>query len=250
MKKLLLLTCIVPISYATQVVQIQATLPTNSSDANFLFILEDSDTGKKTAESIYLHAGKNLATFQVEGDHYRVIPANLEAPHQQFTPCAPTQLISNHSLIITITGKIAPNELRCNYRETTTLPDLYTHTAASASAATTSAPVTTDPNAGSKAIANYLTALSKDCQKGKFIADFDSQSVTYNILGMNAGHCEVNINTNQSLPLTCQFNQNDIALLSSPTEIESYKLGTAQYSDNSLSARIMKARCKAETTKK
>lgn len=245
MKKLLLFTCLSQLTYAAQVVQIQANLPQNSSDANFLFILEDSDTGKKTAESVYLHAGQNLATFQVSGDHYRVIPANLEAPNQQFTPCTPTQLISNHALIITITGNIAPHQLHCAYRETAALPDLYTPAPIAHTTPSITTTPTADPNAGNKAIADYLTALNNNCQKGKFIADFNSQSVTYNILGMNAGRCEVTVGTNKLAPLTCSFNQNDVALIASPTEIESYKSGLKQYSENSLSAQIMKARCKA-----
>ena len=37
--------------------------------------------------------------------------------------------------------------------------------------------------------------------------------------------------------------------LSQTTEIENYNLGTAEYSENSLSARIMKARCQAASIK-
>ena len=66
---------------------------------------------------------------------------------------------------------------------------------------------------------------------------------------MNAGKCDVTIGTNKLPPLLCHFNKNDIALLASPTEIENYQLGTATYSENSLSARIMKARCKAASVK-
>lgn len=248
MKKIFFLFFIINATYAAQSIQIHAQLPDNSPTAELLFIVDDSDTGRKTPASMSLRAGQNLQTFQVAGDHYQLIPVKLQGPNIQFTPCVPTQVISNHSLIVTITGTIAPNQLACAYRETTTLPQLYTPIAKP------SAPITptavADPNAGKKVIADYLTALSKNCQKGKFIADFDSQSVTYNILGMNAGHCNVTVGTNQLPPLTCSFNQNDIALLASPTEIESYKMGTAEYSDTSLSARIMKARCKAETPKK
>jgi hypothetical protein len=247
MKKLLMLIFFLNIAHASQTIQIQAHLPNNSPDANFLFIIDDSDTGTKTAASMYLHAGQNLATFSVSGDHYQVIPATLQAPNMQFTPCIPTSLISNHSLIVTITGEIAPNQLTCAYRETAMLPQLYTPVAAAVAPAAnnlTATTMTSEPKAAPLEMANYLTALSQDCKQGDFHMNYVTAKADYIILGMKSGACEVSIETSATdKSLLCHFTPSDIALMASPSRIAQAQQGNTQYSANDLTANIMKARC-------
>lgn len=252
MKKVITLACILNTAYAAQTIQVQAYLPENSSDANFLFILNDSDTGTKTAESMYLHAGKNLATFQVSGDHYQIIPAQLQAPNMQFTPCSSTQLINNHSLIITLTGEIAPNKLKCAYRETAALPQLYTRAAAATPVATITTSTTNDvktppddSKTASAEMAKYLTALSQDCKQGEFHMNYSTNKADYMILGMKSGACEVSIDTGKGgKPLLCQFTPSDVALMSSPSRIAQATQGNAAYSANDLTTHIMQKACR------
>jgi hypothetical protein len=236
--------------YAAQNIQISATIDSLSPRAELIFTIDDFDVGKKTPYIMSLKPGQNFQMFSVEGDHYQITQWSIQAPHLNFMACASTEVLNNHSLIVNIIGKIEPNGLTCRLREVAVIPQLSMTPApipASTSSITLAMPA--DKNAANKTIANYLTALSKNCQKGTFIADFDTQSVTYKILGMNANHCDVTIGSNQLAPLTCRFNQNDIALLASPTEIGNYQQGTTAYSENSLSARIMKARCQAAPEK-
>lgn len=233
-------------TFAAQTIQIHSQLPAESPSAALLLVIYDIDQGKKTPYFMNLTPGQTLQTFHVEGNHFQILQWTIQAPNLEFSPCSPTPVIDNHSLIVNIIGEIKPNGLRCALREVAVIPQLSIPTAATASVA----PVANvDSDSGKKAIASYLTALSKECQKGKFQANLESQTVTYSILGMNAGKCDVTIGTNKLPPLLCHFNKNDIALLASPTEIENYQLGTAAYSENSLSARIMKARCKAASVK-
>ncbi len=247
MKKIVALSFILAANtgFAAQTIQIHSQLPAESPSAAMLIVIYDIDLGKKSPYFMTLSPGQTLQTFHVEGNHFQIIQWEIQAPNLKFSPCAPTEIVNNHSLIVNMIGKIEAHGLHCALREVAVIPQLSTPAPTPTAASSITPAIAADPNAGKKAIASYLTALGKDCQKGKFIADFESQSVTYTILGMNAGHCDVTIGTNQLPPLTCSFNQNDIALLASPTDIENYKLGTAEYSENSLSARIMKARCKA-----
>ena len=236
--------------FAAQTIQIHSQLPAESPSAALLLVIYDIDQGRKTPYFMNLTPGQTLQTFHIDGNHFQILQWEIQAPNLKFSPCAPTQVINNQSLIVNMMGKIESNGLHCALREVAIIPQLSTPTPVTTSSPTITAAVTVDPNAGNKVIANYLTALGKSCQKGTFIADFESQTVTYTILGMNADHCAVTIGTNKLPPLTCNFNQNDIALLASPTEIDGYTQGTAKYSENSLSARIMKARCKTESPAK
>ena len=247
MKKILALSFMLAanISFAAQTIQVHTQLPPESPSAALLIVIYDIDLGKKTPYFMNLSPGQTLQTFHVEGNHFQILQWEIQAPNLKFSPCAPTDIVNNHSLVVNMIGEIKSNGLRCALREVAVIPQLSTPAPTPIATSSITPVIAFDPNSGKKAIASYLTALGKDCQKGKFVADFESQSVTYTILGMNADHCDVTIGTNQLPPLTCSFNQNDIALLASPTEIEGYKLGTAEYSENSLSARIMKARCKA-----
>ena len=251
MKKILSLSFLLAAStsFAAQTIQIHSQLPAESPSAALLIVIYDIDQGKKTPYFMNLTPGQTLQTFHVDGNHFQIIQWEIQAPNLKFALCAPTQVIDNHSLVVNILGKLEANGLHCALREVAVIPQLSTPTPSAVSTPNVALATAIDPNVGKKAIANYLTALGKGCQKGTFIADFDAQSVTYTILGMNADHCDVTIGTNQLPPLTCHFNQNDIALLASPMEIENYSLGTAEYSENSLSARIMKARCQATSKK-
>lgn len=247
MKKIFFLNFLLILNtgFSAQTLQVNTQLSQDSDSAALLLVIYDLDQGKKTPYFMNLSPGKALQTFSIEGDHFQILQWEIQAPHLKFSPCAPSDVINHHSLIVSLYGKIEAQGLHCTSHEVAMLPQLATPTPTVSSSPQTAHAVDSDPNAGNKAIANYLTALSKNCQKGKFIADFEAETVTYNILGMKEGHCDVSIGTNQLPPVQCAFNQNDIALLASPTEIESYRSGTSQYSDNSLSARIMKARCKA-----
>ena len=256
MKKLLLiltLTCagvlLTNTGFAKQTVQVYVQLPSESPSAALLLVIYDIDKGKKSPYFMPLTPGQTLQTFQVEGNHFQIIEWTIQAPNLTFTPCAPTSIIDNHSLIVNIMGKIAANGLHCASREVAVIPQLTTAPTPVASAPISSETAVIDPKAGKKTIAEYLTALSKQCQKGQFNAAFDSQTVTYKILGMKDGKCDVTIGTNKLPPMQCHFTQNDIALLASPAAIESYSNGTAEYSENSLDARIMKARCKTAAGK-
>lgn len=235
--------------FSAQTIQIYSQLPTESPSAALLIVIYDIDQDKKTPYFMNLTPGQTLQTFHVEGNHFQILQWGIQAPNLTFAPCAPTQIIDNHSLIVNIIGKIEANGLRCALREVAVIPQLSAPAPNATSISKITPALAIDPNAGKKTIANYLTALGNNCQKGTFIADFETQSVTYTILGMNAGHCDVTIGTNQLPPLTCHFNANDIALLASPMEIEGYSLGTTEYSENSLSARIMKARCQTAPAK-
>lgn len=252
MKKIISLSILLAINtaFSAQTLQIHSQLPAESPSAALFIVVYDLDQNKKTPYFMDLKPGQTLQTFHVEGNHFQISQWEIQAPNSKFSPCAPTAMVNNHSLLVDLIGKIEANQLQCHLREVAVIPQLSTSTPVAVSTSNAAPAITIDPNVGKKTIANYLTALGKSCQKGTFIADFDSQSVTYTILGMNAGHCDVSIGTNKLPPLLCHFNQNDIALLASPTEIESYQQGTAEYSENSLNARIMKARCQAEKSAK
>ncbi len=240
----LLVLILLRASYASQSIQIHAQLPDNSPNSEFLLIIDDIDQGTKTPVQINLHAGQNLQTFSVHGEHYQVVPATIQAPNVQFTPCAPSSLIDHRSLIITITGKIEPEALQCTYREIATLPQLYTPVNR-ASEAMNVAPTKNDVKTGYAEMAKYLTSLSNHCEAGKFHAGFETQFVDYTILGIKNGVCEVSISANASQkPLICHFNTNDIALIAAPSRISEVAQGQVSYSPNDLSTRIMKARCK------
>lgn len=236
-------------AFSAQTIQIHTQLPAESPTAALILVVYDIDQDKKTPYFMNLTPGQTLETFYVEGNHFQIIQSEIQAPNVTFSPCAPTETIDNQSLIVNMVGSIKPDDLRCAFRKVAVIPQLSTPAPIKTTTPTIKSAAAVDPNAGSKTIANYLTAL-QNCKKGTFIADFDTQSVTYTILGMTTGHCDVTISTNQSIPLTCRFNQNDIALLTSSSEIQSYQEGTAVYSENSLNARIMKARCKSDAPSK
>ncbi len=242
-------------NFAAQTIQIHAQLPPESPAAVLLLVINDIDQGKKTPYLMPLTPGQTLQTFQVEGNHYQIIQWTIQAPNLTFSPCTPTQSIDSRSLIVNIIGKIAPNGLTCRLREVAAIPQLAAIEPTASVAAGATPAATTDKKSGNQEIAAYLTALSKPCEKGTFQANFETQTVTYKILGMNAENCDVSINYNKLPPLLCHLNNNDIALLASPTEINNYKNGNAEHSENSensensLSARIMKARCQTEAVK-
>ena len=238
------------IVFAAQTIQIHAQLPPESPAAALLVVINDLDQGKSTPYLMPLAPGQTLQTFQVEGNHYQIIQWTIQAPNLAFSPCAPTQSIDNRSLIVTLTGKIVPGNLKCALREVAAIPQLAAYVPTTSVAPSVTPAASTDKKSADKEIAAYLTALSKPCEKGTFQASFETQTVTYNILGMNAGNCDVSIRYNKLPPVSCHLNNNDIALLTSPTEINSYINGTAEHSENSLSARIMKARCQTTTTLK
>ncbi len=238
---LLILFSLVNVAYATQTIQIAAHLPPDSSDGNLMLIIDDIDSGIKTPVSIYLHAGQNLQTFQIQGDHYQIIPVKMVAPNQSFVPCSPTAIIDHHSLIITITGKILPNDINCAYRETTTLPQLYTPTVVTTPSTT---PLNSTAKSGQTEMAKYLTSLSQDCKEGIFHTTTGAQKTEYNILGLKSGACEVSISTDEKQkPLLCQFSPEDVMYMASPEKISQAEAKQLVYSPSDLSARIMQARC-------
>lgn len=233
--------------YAAQNIQISATIASPSPAAQLFFIVDDPDVGKKTPYVMSLKPGQNFQMFSVEGNHYQIIQWSIQAPNLNFTICEPSELIDNQSLVITINGQIAENNLRCTSRKTAALIQL---------ASAKSTPVTANPSevtqsssndhskTGYASIANYLTALNK-CKKGDFHADFETQKIDYAILGAKSGVCDVAITTGNMKPLLCHFTDNDIALLASPTVIQQYTNGVVDSSPNSLNTRIMNARCKS-----
>lgn len=242
----ILISLVSHLAYSGQVIQIAATLAMDSSDANLMLMIDDLDSGVKTPLSMYLHAGNNLQTFTVSGDHYQLIPIKLLAPLQEFVPCPPSAIIDHHALIMTISGKIAANQLNCSYRETPSLGQLYPSTQRSSSTLSASAALSQAPLSSQKtnAMADYLRALSENCSQGDFEIPFAQQKVEYTILGLKSGHCDVTISTGEEkAPLLCRFTADDLAMMASPKRIADANQGLLSYSENDLSAQIMKARC-------
>lgn len=248
MKKILVLGLLFTNTiFAAQTIQVNVRLAENSPAAELLFVVNDIDTGKMTPYMMPLSPGQNLQVFHVEGDHYSITQWQIQAPNLQFTPCAPNPRIDNHSLTVEMNGKIVAGGLRCIAREVASIPQLYTPIEnKTAPVITTPSAPTSDSKNGYAEIAKYLTALSADCSPGEFHAKFETQEIKYTILGKKGGACSVSIDVNHTKkPLLCAFTNNDIALLSSPAEIQRYKDGTPETSANSLNTRIMNARCKS-----
>jgi len=248
MKKNILMVCgvlslLFRFAIAGQSIQIHAELPMNSPAAEFLLLIQDNDFGTKTAVNMLLRAGQNLQTFSVRGEHYQVIPLSLTAGDMRLTPCAPSALISGRSLIMTMNGNIASEGLHCVYRETASLPQLYTP-ALKTSTGVAKQVAAQSADLGYSGVVNYLTQLSRGCEVGTFRSTVAKQLVTYSILGMKEGICQVSISTDPSKkPLNCLFRSDDIALIAAPSRIRDAEQGQLNYSDSDLVTRIMKARC-------
>ena len=242
--------------FAGQKIQLSGQFSSIANKPSITLIIHDEDTGAVSPVLIDLTETSLFKEVNLIGDHYKIIEFSIQYNGGSYNNlCDVGQSVDNMATIISLNGAVGVDQQvpYCSVRYAAIIPSpqaIVPEVAVSSpknnlpegSATGTEKPAASDENQqGYKEIAKYLTALSNNCSSGNYVADINTNVVTYAIQGRKNADCEVQIAVGKGKPLHCLLNQDDIAVIASKDQIDA--LNSGKPSASKAAANIMAQRC-------